>query len=401
MFKSRDNVGYFSVCTWIAGCCFLLTSLTALAQNGLTMPPLPDALVIEGLDQILENATPDLRTSGINHVVGQDVLGESVSTLSLDFEFVFQFGDSENAVISKCGSGCRLPTAIKGSKIVKADGQMFAEQPVVIYRFATDGSLTLQDGTTIDWLVRMVEGETLRGTFRLPLNERGEAVYPGEMELDGKMIITMQVAGEAPVNLLSEIDSSLIGEVYEWPPRGTQFSLRHQVPYYDAGVMAPSEPDEMGVRTMRLLDSMTAPTITILENNTRIGDQAWPFLSVSPDITRTRPVGHTALGRLKNDAEREKVAGLYLEWTDTAARINGDSAVPVERYHIYRNADPGNLEGWRFAGSVSADQTYFVDRDWDPTRDAEYMVLNGSEFKFGYLFEGSPGTPTKVRKLIR
>ena len=396
MTKIKAGTGFYS----LAMAVFLVFTAPVFAADGPAQPPLSDALRIDGMEEILKTVPPDLRTGGINHVLGQDALEEDVSTLNLDFDFTFEFGDQESSAQTRtCGSGCRLLTAGKAARVIKENGALAVESPVVIFRFAKQGRLTLADGTGVDWLVRMVDGETLRGVMRLPLNENGEPTFPGELELDGKMIITMKVDGEEPVNLLSELDSSLTGDIYEWPPRHTQFALKKHVPYFDARLMAPAEGHGQIGRTMALVDQMTAPTITILENNTRIGEEPSPFLSMTPEITRTWVVSHAALDRGKRAIKHEKVAGLGLQWTDTSAFITGPLTCPCTRYHVYRNDDPGNLNGWFLVGTVPATETTYIDESWDGLHDAEYMVLNGSEFKFGYIYEGSPGYATLVHKV--
>ena len=375
-----------SFCLTTALC---LMGLAVQAADGPVQPDLPEALRFAGLDQMRDNAETDLRTSGVNHVLGQGTLPQDVSTLNLDFGFSFEFnGASFNHHTPSCGSGCRLQRSADTLRVVKGQENLIVEQSVVIYRFAKAGDFTLSDGTNVDWLVRMVEGDTLRGFLRQPLDEDGVPTFPGELELDGRMIITLQVKGEDPVNLMSVQPSRLTGAVTQWPPAGTQFSLQEDVPYYDVADLQPA-PNGSGGVGMVLANANVQPVIVVTANDTSIGFQKSAFLSTLPEIDQTW-VAHNSKGL---------VAGLGLSWQDTSSQISGPKTCPAQQYQIYRNDDPGNLDGWRLIAQVPATVTTYVDASWDGTSDAEYMVLNGSIFKFGYTYEGSPGYATLVESV--
>jgi hypothetical protein len=70
-------------------------------------------------------------------------------------------------------------------------------------------------------------------------------------------------------------------------------------------------------------------------------------------------------------------------------------------YHLYRNLEPSNPESWGLLARVPADETSYVDLDFDGTRAVEYLVIHAAELLFGYEYEGAVGAPIRVDAAAR
>jgi hypothetical protein len=256
------------------------------------------------------------------------------------------------------------------------------ESDVVVFRFAKAGSARLIDDIQVHWLVRMVEGDTLRGKRILPIGKDGKPTYPGTLHLNGSMILTICPDGaKEPINLLTPEGSELIGTITEWPPRGTKLRLQKDVPYYLADKF-----DESG----NLKADPGPPILVVKDNQAELQHENSIFLTTVPKIVQASYVG--ANGESWKDGD---VAGVRLEWESTEGTPGLEA--PVHSYSIYRNESPEDVDAWEWVTSVRAGTHTYTDDAVDGSADVEYLVIHGTRFNFSYVYEGLFGVPTVVK----
>jgi hypothetical protein len=258
------------------------------------------------------------------------------------------------------------------------------ESDVVVFRFAKSGSAKLIDDLQVHWLIRMVEGDTLRGKRILPLSENEKATYPGQLILSGSMILTICPDGaKEPMNLLASEQTELIGTIMEWPPRGTTLRLQKDVPYFFADHF-----DESG----KLKANPGPPVLIVKDNQAELQYKDSVFLTTVPRIIQANYVVANR-ENWKNGA----ISGIQLEWESTEGTPGLEA--PIHSYSVYRNDSPEDINAWRWVATLPAGQHRYTDNAVDGSADVEYLVIHGTRFNFGYVYEGLFGVPTVVKAI--
>jgi hypothetical protein len=290
---------------------------------------------------------------------------ESVSSAPMHFAVSAEVGGSQVEMIAPmatCGSGCRrqMLVALGDEEGIGAD--------VIIVRFAKFGRTELPDGSWMTWLIVMEDGDTLSGPLRLPAQNResSKADYPGRLSLGGRMLITVRIGNNSELRLRSRTEPVLSGAVAGWPPYGMQLELENgPIEYFTEDTI-----DDNGAE----------PLVRVTENRVLLGTVPHPILSRTPEIT---------------EATRNAHGGASVTWTDTATEFETDP--PITAYHVYRNADPGNVMGWELAARLPVSQTSWDD---DPTftQETEYLLVHVARCPFDYDLEGLLGQPASVSR---
>ncbi|MEM8930186.1 MAG: hypothetical protein AAGE94_03380 [Acidobacteriota bacterium] len=251
---------------------------------------------------------------------------------------------------------CQLGEA--GSVIAEGSS---ARCGVRVLRFAQAGRV---DGPQpFEWLITMPDdGDALSGHIETALDAEGRLAYPAKINLDGRMIITVQPAGSpVPMRLTSRTIPEFRGSVAGWPPHGMKVELTNgPIEYFP----------------IDQIDDPDAEPLFVAETNTVVlGERSNAFF-------HTRPKVEADVG---DD-------GVALRWTDTAQAV-GD--VELAGYNIYRNDQPGALKGWTKIATVSASSRRFVDETAGPGVH-DYVVSHFTDFPFGYEYEGLYDHPARV-----
>jgi hypothetical protein len=261
---------------------------------------------------------------------------------------------------------------------------LMSESDVVVFRFGKSGSEILIDGLQVHWLIRMVEGDTLRGKRILPVGGDGAVTYPGQLILSGSMILTICPDGaKEPMNLLASEPSELIGTITEWPPRGTTLRLRKDVPYFFA---------ENFDMSGKLKPDPGPPVLIVKDNQAELQYNDSVFLTTVPRIIQANYVVAN-----RENWKNGVFAGVQLEWEGTEDTPGLEA--PVHSYNVYRNDSPGDINAWRWVAAVPAGQHRYTDNVVDGSADVEYLVTHGTRFNFGYVYEGHFGVPTVVKAI--
>jgi hypothetical protein len=364
-------------------------------------------------------AAPERRTSGVGHDP-RTTPPEALSTAALRFDLTADFGPALGLggggsfveVDRHCPSCCRcvvsrdspiagghgLELGAGGSPAAGGEGGGQGGDPEILYdvvvmRFAKFGQ-GAGGHPGIEWLIQMEDGEGLRGRMAVPSDPQGKPVFPGRIRLGGKMIITVEVPGLAPMRLRSRKEPIFEAPVPAWPPYGMELRLTNPpVPYFH-------EAD--------LDDPMAEPMVTIRENTIALMQQPDPFFAIKPRIARTQVLDPDGV-----PWQSGPIGGLGIEWgaESEAAEVSSTCAA-ADSYHVYRNAKPGDLRGWELIGKVPIGggagdgdgggvlRRRFFDQDYDGRSKVEYVVMHAARFPFDYAFEGLYETPTVVDPVI-
>jgi hypothetical protein len=189
------------------------------------------------------------------------------------------------------------------------------------------------------------------------------------------MVITIQVGGWGrPVRLLSRDEPILEGAVPAWPPRGGSIELVNgPIHYYDE-----REVDSPG----------REPVLSVTANSVEFGLDEVALLARPPQIRSAHVV------RDGTPERGARTSGVELQWDDTRGHVIDEP--PVRWYHVYRQFEGDALNGWVRVRSLPANVTKWVDRGFDGTQAALYLVLHAGEYPFGYRYESLLPTPVRV-----
>jgi hypothetical protein len=337
-------------------------------------------------------------THGINYDPFEvDGHPDALSSANLDFQAKvdfkggwFMLAAASNP--STCSGPCnaRAATAARGGKasggaldhnllnckVTGSGGDKSAVCSVKIVRFAQFGRV--EGPKPFDWLIEMEQGDALlAGTLRAGISEDGELVYPATVQLGGKMIITILREGEPPIRLRSRTEPRFEGVTAGWPPYGLTLRLVNRpIRYY-----LESELDNPAAR----------PFASVASNKVTIGKAPSPFFATRPQITSAQIVDPAGA-----PWKQGEVGGVALRWTPTAGDLGG---FEIDKYHVYRNLRPKELEGWERIASISAEDPAYVDTGYTGLSSVAYLVTHSTTFPVGgYEYEGLPGIPFVIKR---
>ncbi|MEM7052748.1 MAG: hypothetical protein AAF604_23995 [Acidobacteriota bacterium] len=315
------------------------------------------------------------QTHGVNYeFVGHHHHPDFLSSAPLQFQATAQVAGQSVSLISDPGSvlagstcsgpcnvqpttnellNCSLNTGLTGTTSVVCNVQ--------IMRFAQYGRV--EGPMSFNWLVVMVEDDALlAGELRTTLGQKG-LDYPAEIELGGRMVVTVQPDGLPPVRLLSRREPIFTGMVAGWPPHGLNLELSNPpIEYYLEG---------------EIDDATASPFMVVTANTVQLGHETSSFMGSRPTITR---------------AERAKGA-VVVEWTSTEGTVQGPQP---SHYKLYRNAAGGELTAWVHVADVPIAETSFVDAGAPAKGPLQYVVSHAAEYPFGYEYEGIFNDPVTV-----
>jgi hypothetical protein len=241
-------------------------------------------------------------------------------------------------------------------------GEGKADCRLSILRFAQYGRVT--GPIAFNWAVVMAEGESLSGTMHAALDSKGMLVYPAPAELEGRMIVTVQIDGQAPIELRSRKEPKFQSQILGWPPYRSEFVLSNPpIPYFRA-----SEID----------DPAAKPFMVVTSNDVVIGTQKAAFFEKRPKILSVTPTKD----------------GLGITWKETTGTVPG---VTIARYHIYRNLTPGTLSGWQMIATVPTGTSSYVDRKVPSGVPVDYVISHATDYPLGIEYEGIFDPPATFR----
>ena len=104
--------------------------------------------------------------------------------------------------------------------------------------------------------------------------------------------------------------------------------------------------------------------LIVKDNKVELQRNESAFLAAVPKVIQANYID--ANGKAWNEGD---VAGVQLKWQGT--EDTAGLTAPIQRYSIYRNDSPGDVNAWRWAASVGAGTHTYTDKAADGCKDVD------------------------------